>query len=289
MIDVDHNGMDHTAARLLLLGARPEHLWDPDTFRYYEPEDGQQLRNAVRQVTGLAPNVVLLDSLGEVLPMMNVASKDNDEITAALRAVVQPPADAGSCVITIDHLPKSTEARSTGFAIGGTAKKRAIRGAYIRVDSKVKPAPGGIGRAVLRIEKDTLGGLRKTSAGGYAGELTLDSTTDGITRWDITRDTAPLDNEGGFRPSAIMEQVSRYVEDNDQATGREIKAGVKAKGSTVDRAIEILVAEGYMTKDPGARRSWIHHVTIAYREEEDQKRHTTTPDTPPEPDLWSTP
>jgi len=29
MVDVDHNGADHTAARLLLLGARPEHLADP--------------------------------------------------------------------------------------------------------------------------------------------------------------------------------------------------------------------------------------------------------------------
>lgn len=281
MIDVDHNGADHTAARLLLLGARPEWLYDHDRFRYYEPEDADQLKAAVRDITTWQPEIFLLDSLGEVLPMLGVKSVDNDEITAALRTVVNPPATAGSCVITIDHLPKSVEARATGFAIGGTAKKRAIDGAYIRVESKTKPAPGQIGRATLRIEKDRTGQLRKTSAGGYAGELTLDSSHEGITRFSINRDAAPIASDGSFRPTETMEKVSRFVEENDQATGRDIAAALGGKHQTVNTAVQILVAEGFLSRVKGPRNSWLHHAVALYRQTEDDHLN------PPEPGPWS--
>ena len=82
--------------------------------------------------------------------MLGVKSVDNDEITDALRLVCSPIAVAGSCVITIDHLPKATEARAGGYAIGGTAKKRVIRGSYIRAETRTQPAPGHIGKITLR-------------------------------------------------------------------------------------------------------------------------------------------
>ena len=142
MIDVDHNGPDHTAARLLLLGAHPEHLADPDRFRYYEPEDGDQLRAAVDDITTRAPDVVLIDSIGEVFPMLGVNDqrRRRESPPPCARSAPDQPC-AGSCVITIDHLPKSPEARATGFAIGSIAKKRMIRGSYLRADAAAQPSP----------------------------------------------------------------------------------------------------------------------------------------------------
>lgn len=275
MVDVDHNGQDHTAARLLLLGARPEHLADPTVFRYYEPQDADELRAAIAELTALAPAVLLLDSLGEMLPMLGVKSVDNDEITAALRTIAMPPAKAGSCVIHIDHLPKSVEARSTGYAIGGTAKKRATDGAYLRVEARQQPVPGGIGRATLRIEKDRTGALRKSSGGGYAGTFTLNSTQDDITTWTIGRDEMPTNADGTFRPTGYMEKVAHFVASNEGCTSNDIEAGIAGTAKHIRSALLILISEGHVTRTPGPRRSWLHTLTIPYREAEDDNAQAT--------------
>lgn len=269
MIDADHNGPDHTAARLLLLGAHPEHIANPDRFRYYEPEDADQLKAAVTELTTWAPAVVLIDSLGEILPMLSVKSVDNDEITAALRLVCTPLANAGSCVITIDHLPKSAEARITGYAIGGTAKKRIMRGSYIRAEMRTQPAPGQIGKITLRIEKDTVGELRKHTPGGYAGTFTLDSTQPHVTTWTIDRDDSPVTADGTFRPTHLMERISRHVEANDLCPFRDIKDAIPGKDKYLRDALRILTAEGFITVVDGPRRAKLHHSVAFYRELED--------------------
>jgi hypothetical protein len=275
MIDVDHNGQDHTAARLALLGAPWEAIADPTRFRYYEPEDGDQLRAAVADITRLAPAVTVIDSLGEILPMLGVKSVDNDEITAALRAIVMPPAKAGSCVISVDHLPKSAEARGTGFAIGGTAKKRAVDGAYLSVEAKIKPAPGQIGRIMLRIEKDRTGELRRTSGGGYAGTFVLDSTDTetgiGSTTWSIGRDQVPTNEDGSFRPTSFMEKVAQYIADNDNCTQRDLERDLPGKASTLRDAVKVLVSEGHVARIKGPRGANQHTLLIPYREAEDDR------------------
>lgn len=275
MIDVDHNGPDHTAARLALLGARLEHLANPERFRYYEPEDGEELRAAVTELTTWSPHVLVVDSIGEIFPMLGVNTNDGDEITGALRTICTRPAATGTCVITIDHLPKSHEARSTGFAIGSIAKKRMIRGSYLRVDAKVKPVPGGTGIITLRIEKDTNGELRKSSGGGYAGTLTLDSTQPHVTTWTIGRDTMPTNDDGTMRPTSLMERISRYVEDNDQANFRDIKEAITAKDKWLRDAIHLLVVEGFVARLDGPRGAKLHHCIAPYRETEDD--HVATP------------
>ena len=275
MIDVDHNGPDHTAARLLLLGARLEHIADSDKFRYYEPEEADELRAAVTDVTNLAPTVVLIDSLGEIFPMLGVNTNDGDEITTAMRQVCTRPATAGSCVITIDHLPKGQDTRNSGFAIGSIAKKRMIRGAYLRVEAKVKPMPGGKGVIALRIEKDTAGELRKSSGGGYAGTLTLDSTQPHFTTWTIGREDQPINDDGTFRPTHLMEQISRHIEENDQCTFTDIKESVTGKDKWLRDAINLLVHEGFVSRFDGGRRRQLHHSIALYREAEDDHLNTT--------------
>lgn len=279
MIDVDHNGPNHTAARLLLLGARLEHLADPERFRYYEPHEPEQLLAAVDDNTRRHTDVVIVDSIGEVFPMLGVSTNDGDEMTTALRRVCTTMKTAGCCVITIDHLPKSTDARQTGFAIGTIAKKRMIRGTYLHVEARTQPAPGQIGRMTLRILKDAFGQVRKATPGGYAGTFVLDSThseTAAITRWAIERESAPVDAATGtFRPTAYMERVSRHVEDNDQATFGDIKRAIGGKDTHLRTAIKLLIDEGFMTTIAGPRNSQLHHSISHYREAEDDHLNPT--------------
>ncbi|GAW50597.1 hypothetical protein PD653_5020 [Nocardioides sp. PD653] len=269
MVDVDHNGENHTAARLLLLGARPEHLANPEKFRYYDPQDGDQLRHDITEITTRRPNVVLIDSLGEIFPMLGLNTNDGDEITGGLR-LISKPADVGSCVIFIDHLPKSTEARATGFAIGSIAKKRAIRGSYIRAEESTKPAPGQVGKINLFIEKDTSGELRRAVPGGkYLGKFVLDSTQPHITTWKVVRDDAPTGPSGQKRYTRVMERISRFVEDNDQCTGRDIREAIGGRPEIVAKALKTLLDEDFISVHKGAGRSHRHHAIAQYREAED--------------------
>jgi len=206
-----------------------------------------------------------------MLPMIGVKSTDNDEITGAMRLLTSPPARAGSCVITIDHLPKSAEARATGFAIGGTAKKRAIDGAYLHAEARSQPAPGQVGRITLRVEKDRAGELRKTCSGKYVGTFTLDSTRPHTTTYSIGRDDSPVTADGVFRPTRYMEAVSRFVEDyGSDPSKAQIEKGVRGGAKHIRAAIDRLVEEAYLTSLKGLRGD-VYHSTVHYREDEDDQ------------------
>ena len=264
IIDVDHNGPALTVERLLLLGARPDQLANPDRFRYYEPDDGGELRATIRALSTWTPHVAVLDSIGEMLPMLQVKSVDNDEITLALRTIASPLAQAGACVITIDHSPKAAEARDSGYAIGGTAKKRAIDGALIHAETRLSPAPGQTGRIILRIEKDRPGRLRATCTDKYVGTFVIDSTQPNITTTRIERDT-PITEDGQFRPTKQMEAVSRFIEAHPGASKKEIEVGVHGGAPTIRAALAILLEEGHATATFDGRG--YHHTSLtAYRE-----------------------
>ncbi len=107
----------------------------------------------------MAPTVVVVDSLGELMPIMELSSNSPDDYTVAHRKVFTPMSSAGSCVIYIDHLPKSDEARAHGQT-GTLAKRRAVNGVSLRVTSTEAFAPGRGGAASMAVVKDRPGGLR---------------------------------------------------------------------------------------------------------------------------------
>ncbi|MDF9876167.1 AAA family ATPase [Cellulosimicrobium cellulans] len=164
VIDVDHNGVAATVTRLLDLGAPTSALRDPDRFRYSEPEDGAQLRQVVLALVEWQPDVVVLDSLGEVLPLFDASSNSPDDFTRVHALVMKPLARAGAAVLAIDHLAKSESSRAMG-ATGTAAKKRAIGGVSLRVTVGTAFAPGRGGSCYLAISKDRHGGLRARRPG----------------------------------------------------------------------------------------------------------------------------
>ncbi len=267
-IDVDHNGAQIITERLMLLGANPLDLADPARFQLHEPDDGDALRTTIRHLVTWQPAYVVLDSIGEMMPMLGIKSVDNDELSGALRTTATALANTGACVVTIDHLPKSTESRTSGFAIGGTAKKRAIDGSYIHADATVPPAPGHHGKILLRIEKDRPGRLREHARGKFIGTFGIDSTHHGVTTISIDQDS-PITDTGVFRPTELMEKISRFVEDHDNATFNDIADAVTGKERTIRAAIKALVEEQFMSTHKGPRNSTRHHVIAHYRQAED--------------------
>jgi hypothetical protein len=135
--------------------------------------------------------------------------------------------------------------------------------------------PGGIGKISLRIEKDTSGELRRSSHGGYAGTLILDSTQAQTTSWSITRLEAPQNDDGTFRPTTYMEQVARFVADHPECTQNDIDHGVPGTAKHIRYALGLLVTEGHIARVPGPRNSKLHTLVIPYREAEDDHAQPT--------------
>lgn len=265
-IDIDHNGLHAMIDRLLALGAKPRDLADPARFRYFEPDDSNDIDRIVESAREVAAGTVVVDSLGELIPMLGGSSKDNDEITAILRRACQPFADIDWCVITIDHLPKNSESRSNGFAIGGMTKKRVIRGSYLLCERVGDPlAPGRIGKVKLSIAKDTSGGLREHAEGKDIGIFVLDST-DKQSHWRIEVPKPQALVEAN-READLDRKVAAFIRDHDGCSARTLRAGIKAKSVDIDAAVARLVSDGYVEiEDLGPGRAKPHRLVQQYPE-----------------------
>jgi hypothetical protein len=85
-------------------------------------------------------------------------------------------------------------------------------------------------------------------------------------------DAAPGEQRSAtFRPTSLMESASRTIEDHPGLSTSAIRRLVSGKATSVDFALELLVAEGYIRVDAEgqARR---HHVERPYREVDDTNR-----------------
>lgn len=268
-LDADHNGAVEVAQRLVGLGADPATVADPGRFRLYEPGDRADLAAWVGRMLTWRPAVAVVDSVGEIVPMLGLKSTDNDDITVAIRRVLKPVAhEAGACLVAVDHLPKNAEARSSGYAIGGTAKKRAVDGSYLSVEAVTPPAPGHLGRVRLTIEKDRNGALRERSPGKAAGDFVLDSRGHTVA-WSV--EATPMTDAGKVKPTYLMEQISRVLEAADEPMSlTQLEEAVKGKAVYIREAAGLLVTERYIKAEPGPRNSTLHSSTRPYRQEADK-------------------
>lgn len=214
ILDLDHNGVTDIIGRLRLLGADDGVL--AKRLRLTEPDDRLMLSAVVADLVDAPPDVVVVDSLGEVLPMLGLSSNSPDDYTTAHRAVLTPLATKGSCVVGIDHLPKDAEARKSGQT-GTLAKRRAVSGVTLLVTaSEESPfTPGKGGAAHLTIFKDRPGGLRAVSPAGRrapAGSFVMQPADpqrlDGHLAWWVT---TPTDSDRQVEENVPAPMVERAL------------------------------------------------------------------------------
>lgn len=187
-IDIDHNGAEATIVRFLDLDVDEDTLRDPSRFRYVEPEDRVHLRLIVASLVEWQADLVVVDSIGELLPLLGLSSNSPDDFTRAHAQVLKPLAKAGAAVIAIDHLPKASENKANG-PTGTAAKRRAVGGVSIRVVIEEQFSPGQGGSCYLTVNKDRHGGLRRYCAGNpgkeqVAGLFKIAKGDDGI-KWTL--------------------------------------------------------------------------------------------------------
>ena len=251
-VDVDHMGASMLAGRLGMLGVPLTVLGDPARFRLYEPSDADALRSVSADVSEWSPDLVGVDSLGEILPMLGLSSNSPDEYTEAHRSVIQPLADCGACVVVIDHLSKGAESRRKGP--GGTlAKGRPVRGVSLRVRRVRTYAPGQGGASSLKVDKDTPGGVRAScppSRGGEqaAGVFRLVPAGEGLS-WTIDLPSAADRETPELVDGAAMERLSRALEASEEPLSQSKAAAAAGvhRGRIVE-LLDLLEAGGYVRR-----------------------------------------
>ena len=254
LIDIDHNGENDTVDRLRKLGVNNQLIGDPQHFRYYTPETPAELLATRDDIIDQHPTLCILDSIGELIPMLGLDSNSNDDISRGYRAMLAPLAQEHTAILTIDHLAKAGKTDST-YAIGGIAKKRIINGAYYHAEAITIPAPGTIGKIRLTITKDRPGGVRANAPAGAIGNFIIDSSAS-----DGHINTLIANTIGSpMRPTNTMERISRLLAGTDGMHKTTINKQIAVKQASMDQAIIVLVQEGYVRTTQVAGKTIYHH------------------------------
>lgn len=287
---------ESVTGRLLELGAPPSAIGDHARFRYVFPEvDPRKFaheREAVATLLARSYSLAVIDGVTDALGIFGQSTKDNDDITAFMRLVPRTIArKTGAAVLLIDHVSKDTENRGR-FAIGGQAKMAALDGAAYIVEVAEALGRGRRGVVTLRVGKDRPGGVR-AHAGSFrkldrtqeAARVLVDSTTPD--RIDMTV-MAPKHGEEGlgqaaeFRPTRLMEEVSRWVEQADEPMSTNlIVGGVGRKRETVMMALSLLVRDHFVRVETGVRKATLHSSIQPYREAQDRASDRFVPPVTP--------
>jgi hypothetical protein len=176
--------------------------------------------------------------------------------------VLEPLRTCGGAVLVPDHVTKNPEQRGR-YSIGGQSKL-AIVEAHIglTVISALRRDVGG--KLKLRTLKDSYGWL-PTSAVLHI------TVSDGVMSWAVTFDTGGVGDGDGFRPTGLMEKVSRELEIAGEPLSRNKleQAGI-GKGTYVRQAADVLIREGFAEEIQGPRGARLVQVVRPFREDEQE-------------------
>ncbi|MFE1592110.1 AAA family ATPase [Nocardia sp. NPDC058705] len=245
VIDMDHNGPVATVSRLVALGAAVEALGNRERFLYVEPDSRLHLAAIVADMSEWSPNIVVVDSLGELMPLFGSSSNSADEYTHVNSAVLKPLSKTGAAVLVIDHLAKGDASRKLGQS-GTTAKRRAIGGVALRVTVQDAFAPGSGGSACLTVNKDRHGGVRQHCPPGrepVAGRFELKPTsTEGLLESFIhapdTTDRPPSFTISGEPSDSLADDVAELDKlDPPPQSKRDVQDRMSWGGTRASRAL----------------------------------------------------
>ena len=253
-------------ARMLAIGARPQHILD--CFHYRRPVDPLDAagRASFDTVLPQQPTLAVIDGVTEAMHLHGLDPLSNTDVVAFYATLARWLAARGPAVALIDHVVKDQEARGR-YGLGGVHKLNGLDGAAYTI----RPIrPFGIGQhGISRVEiaKDRPGRVREHQHGaGHIADMHLWSETHGV-RIEI-RPPRPYDEHagGGFRPTHLMEKVSRYVEAHPNISKNGIETAVRGKAEHVRLALELLITETYISVEKGQRGAFLHRVERPFRE-----------------------
>jgi RecA-family ATPase len=130
-------------------------------FRPTEESSTAEITSLCAQCAELGVSLVILDSLGEAFGLDSISENNDDEVSPWMRQVPRRLAEAGACVIIVDH---STKANDNPLYPSGSKRKRAVvGGAAYFVEALQALAQGKGGKLRLTTAKDRHGYHRRAT------------------------------------------------------------------------------------------------------------------------------
>jgi AAA domain len=273
-IDVQENGRRETHARLRAFGFTEEQI---ARFIYIEPDEpiGASTSDVEALIQEREPRLVIVDSTGPLLALHGLDPNVGRDIDKLHSTVIAPLRLSGAAIILLDHLPKDREGRGK-FAIGSERKIGAVD-VHQRFEAKQPFGRGRTGIVEVRTLKDRPGHLPRPRCATITLQSDLETGT--IThRIEVAPAEQAQQAPSSFRPTVLMERVSRHVEQaTEPVSRRAVTQAVTGNEVALRMAIDTLTTEGYLQQTPGPNRAQLLTIVRPYREAEcDQCDHSAT-------------
>lgn len=210
--------------------------------------------------------LAIVDGITEAMQLLGPSPYGNADVAAFYAKAPRPLADARMAVLGLDHVVKDRDTRGR-WAIGAQHK---MAGSDVCFSLEaIRPfgrrLTGGLSR--LTLTKDRPGHLRQHAVGrSRLGDVHMDSDGE---RVSVRIEPAQDSSDAGFRPTVLMERVSRYLEMRGEQTYNAICSDVPGKREYLRKAVDALTADGFLTHRDGPRNADLYASTKPYREAEE--------------------
>lgn len=258
-----------------------------ERFWFVGPERRITVTDVERLLSAGAPSLVVLDGVNEAMALHGMGIFDADGAADFRRRLVKPWKRCGAAVLSLDHVSKSEEGRSSGYAYGAVGKGNGLDGAMLQLDSVEPFGDGRRGVSNVYVTKDRHGQLRKlgrqkesrVSAARvwFVGQMVIDATTPGAWRMEF-RPPAPADiapdadqdflgqerraaaREAELDAAVLLAVVELDLNPNvDAISSRKVCAAVKGhRDGDVYKSLERLDTAGKIKNSSlGSAKSWV--------------------------------
>ena len=243
-------------------------------FRYVQPDEAftpEQRDTFERWLREFQPDFVVIDGVTSAMTMNGLDMLSNADAEKFDRLLPRWIAESGPVLVLVDHVTKAKDGRG-GYALGAQHKRAAITGAAYTVHKRQEFGRGRTGIVELRVSKDRAGHVSGVAVGATRRVaqivFTSHGTADGAA---VTVAVNPPDFHEGdtFRPTALMERLSRWIEDNPDQSTNGIMMGVAGNRQAKGQALAALVAERYVYAVASGRGSKSHASIRPYRQDGD--------------------
>jgi hypothetical protein len=267
-IDFEAGPVD-VVSRLLDMGAEPSEILE--RFHYVRPDDAVDAAAKLRisEMLRVWPvTFCVVDGVAEALALSGLEENVGTDVIAFYQALPRHISREGVCVVIIDHVVKDKDTQGR-YARGSGAKLAGIDGGAFKLEV-VKPFGRGLaGLARITVTKDRHGWVRRIAAGGslVAEFHGISDPVTGHLSIEL-RPSSAVDQEGHFRPTVLMEKVSRFLEgQSDPVSQNEVVRNVSGNKRHVILALSALVAEENVELEKGPRGGKLHRSVTPYRHE----------------------
>ncbi len=243
-------------SRFVALGGRIEDL--SERFHYVQSPEPAEFAALHAWAKKHKPALVILDGLAEALAAEGLKEDAPEGILPFFQKRIRPFTDAGCGVLISDHVAKDKDTRGR-WPRGSGAKMGRYDGAVYEAQLKKAYSPDIDGFVRLIVAKDRNGGAGPV--GHIVTDLHFGHDENGAP--DIRFEPPQDEIKGKWQPTALMEKISRFIEDNGAQSTRSLRD--LGKHEYVDRAVYQLKADGHLVVEKQGSAN-MHSIKRPYRE-----------------------